>query len=55
MKSETPIKQCPVCAVYAAVNSVPHCTTRTCTWNRCSCGTTYDRYTGRTFKTQGTR
>lgn len=44
------MSKCPACkkpgsALYAGT----HCPSRTCTWNKCKCGTTYDRTTGEGF------
>jgi hypothetical protein len=55
MNNKTPTTRCPACTIYAAISSVPHCTTKACTWNRCDCGYTYDRYTTKRFKTQTSR
>jgi len=41
---------CPTCKrASGALNANPHCTSKTCTWNKCNCGTTYDRTTGKWF------
>lgn len=44
------IKECPDCkAAASALNANPHCRSKTCTWNKCKCGATYDRNTGSSF------
>ena len=41
---------CPNCHKKGgALTASPHCASKTCTWNKCSCGTTYDRNTGKGF------
>jgi hypothetical protein len=42
--------KCPNCQKPGgALNADKHCTSQTCTWNKCKCGTTYDRTTGNGF------
>jgi hypothetical protein len=44
------MKTCPTCKKPGgALNANPHCPSTTCTWNRCKCGTTYDRTTGKGY------
>lgn len=38
--------KCPACKKPGgAITADPHCTSKTCTWNKCKCGATYDRKT----------
>lgn len=37
---------CPSChSKGGALTADPHCKAKTCTWNKCKCGATYDRKT----------
>lgn len=41
---------CPGCnKLLNALNAVPHCPNKACTWTRCHCGVTYDRAKGNAF------
>lgn len=41
---------CPNCdKKIGALTARPHCTSKECTWTKCSCGATVDRNTGRSF------
>lgn len=38
------MKTCPNCNGPAnALIAIPHCKSKTCTWNTCRCGARYDR------------
>lgn len=39
--------KCPACKKPGgAITADPHCRSKTCTWNKCKCGVTYDRGSG---------
>jgi hypothetical protein len=42
----SPSSHCPSCNGLAAIASKVHCPSKSCTWNTCRCGTTYDRKKG---------
>jgi hypothetical protein len=42
--------KCPACdKPGGALTADPHCKSKTCNWNKCKCGVTYDRKTGAGF------
>lgn len=47
-KNQTELKNCPDCRALAVVTAKRHCpeTKPACTWKVCSCGATYDKFTG---------
>lgn len=43
-------RTCPACDRPAgALSANPHCPAKACTWNKCNCGTVYDRNKGGGF------